>query len=410
MSIARTHPPAFRIGIDARLYGVASGTGIGRYVEELVAQLTHVASGDPTLTFVVFLRSDAYDAFTCPSAQWEKVRADFRPYSIAAQTQYPRVLRDARLDLMHFTHFDHPRTYRAPFIVTIHDLILLHHPSVRASTLGPLAFRVKFAAYQRILDHAVFASARILTPSATVAREIAETFDVLPERIIPTHLGIDHHSASSRAGHSAAEQSHRTTPRDFSTRGLGRNDDERRRPYLLYIGNAYPHKNVEQLLRVLPDIRAHIPGMELVLVGRTDDFSRALATKVAHGDGVTFAGAVNDEERTQLLRSATAYVTASRDEGFALPPVEALAVDTPVIASDIPIHREILGTCATYFPQNDDRALVRAVCSVAASRDARAIVEGRKRASQYTWRTCALQTLSAYREVAALLAQARSTP
>lgn len=380
-----------RIGIDARLYGVASGTGIGRYTEELLRALATLPSpislpeGDD-LTFIVFLRRDGYEAFTPPDTRWTKVLADFRPYSLAAQTAFPRVIRQAGVDCMHFTHFDHPRTYRGPFLVTIHDLILLHHPSIRTSTLGPIRFWSKYVVYRSVLQHATHHSWRIFTPSRTVQEQIVKTFGVLPEKIITTHLGTDHAVSTPLLSnvHRAPSIIHP--------------------PYLLYIGNCYPHKNVEQLIRVLPTVRAQYAGMQLVLVGRADDFARRLQHQYRGVDGIVFAGTVNDTERTQLLRDAHAYVTASNDEGFALPPVEALAVETPVVASDIPIHREVLGTHATFFPQNDDRALVAAITTALSPRHTRAIVEGSRHAAQFTWRACAVQTLAAYREVAALLA------
>ncbi|MDO8425534.1 MAG: glycosyltransferase family 1 protein [bacterium] len=374
------------IGIDARLYGTASGTGIGRYVEELIRAL---AALDREHRFTVFLRRDTYDTFVPPNARWSKVLADFRPYSLAAQTRFPGVIRRAQVDCMHFTHFDHPITYRAPFLVTIHDLILLHHPSIRTSTLGPIRFWTKFAAYRHVLAHATHRSWRIMTPSHTVKREVAARFGVLPEKIVPTLLGIDHgtptHSDEPSATH-----------------------DLPLAPFILYIGNAYPHKNVEQLIRVLPEVRKRVPDMRLVLVGRTDDFSKRLQRTAHHSqlppDAIVFFGQATEAERTQLLRSASAYVSASLDEGFDMPTVEALAVDTPVIASDIPIHHEVLGTHATFVAKNDDRTLINALCTTATSAAQRDTLEGVQHAQQYTWRACALQTLAVYREIGALSA------
>ncbi|MDO8462911.1 MAG: glycosyltransferase family 1 protein [bacterium] len=385
-----------RIGIDARLYGVESGTGIGRYTQELLAQFAGLPQTHAMMEFVVFLQAAGYREFVCPNEHWTKVLADFRPYSVAAQTHFPRVIRNAHVDFMHFTHFDHPRVYRAPFIVTIHDLILLNHPSARASTLGPLRFRVKFAMYQRILAHAVHESFRILTPSQTVKDQIVKRFGVLPEKVIPTYLGIDHRGGGSTSG--AGERRNRAVP-----------------PYLLYIGNAYPHKNVEQLIRVMPEARKRIPGLRLVLVGREDDFSRRLRREVvAHDfphDAVVFFGPATDEERTQLLRGAAAYVTASFDEGFALPPVEALALDTPVIASDIPIHREILADAALFFTKNNDKSLVEQIVTTITSRGSYDTIERTKRAHRFTWGACVQETLLAYREVTTLLrARSPATP
>ncbi|MBI4435028.1 hypothetical protein HY635_04445, partial [Candidatus Uhrbacteria bacterium] len=106
-----------RIGIDARLYGLESGTGIGRYTQELLRQLGKVTSDEvrvtsgsppppPTLgpgqvapppkgggeiAFVVFLRKDGHEMFELPDERWTKVLADFRPYTIGVQTAFPRL-------------------------------------------------------------------------------------------------------------------------------------------------------------------------------------------------------------------------------------------------------------------------------------------------------------------------------
>ncbi|MBI4449741.1 glycosyltransferase, partial [Candidatus Uhrbacteria bacterium] len=251
-----------RIGIDARLYGVESGTGIGRYAQELLRQFLGMPKFKAQMSnveFVIFLRQDGYEAFTTPDERWTKVLADFRPYTIGVQTRYPRLIRAAGVDLMHFTHFDHPVRCPVPFVITIHDLILLEHPSIRASTLGPLRFWVKYAAYRRVLQHAVLRSMRILTPSRSVKEQIAQRFGVLREKIIATPLGADH------------------------APGIQIPDSKFQIPessYLLYVGNAYPHKNLEQLIRVFRGLTERHPKLRLVLVGKEDDFYRRLQSTV----------------------------------------------------------------------------------------------------------------------------------
>lgn len=398
-----------RIGIDARLYGVGSGTGIGRYTEELVRTLAdHLSpSSSPSPqgrregekpSFVVFLRRDGYEAFELPDERWTKVLADFRPYTIGVQTMFPQLIRESGVDLMHFTHFDHPIRCPVPFLITIHDLILLEHPSIRATTLNPLRFWMKYVAYRRVLRHAVEKSFRILTPSQSVKEQIAERFRVLREKIMVTPLGVDH--ADSRSSTSGV---FRSTPDVFPCES-----------YLLYIGNAYPHKNLEQLIRVMPALRKRHPELRLVLVGREDDFYKKLRSTTpssshsVRGGGkptITFYGPATEEERTQLVRGAAMYVSPSLDEGFDLPTLEALAVGTPVVASDIPVHREVLGDAAAFFPPRNDTALIDAIHRTIIHSETRATLVDRAiaRATPFTWRSCAIRTLSTYWETACLV-------
>ncbi|MDP3771240.1 MAG: glycosyltransferase family 1 protein [bacterium] len=408
-----------RIGIDARLYGVESGTGIGRYSQELLRQLgqvtsdeVRVMSGSPPLgggeiDFVIFLRKDGYEAFTPPNGRWTKVLADFRPYTIGVQTRYPRLIRAAGVNLMHFTHFDHPIRCPVPFIITIHDLILLEYPTVRASMLGPLRFWLKYAAYRRVLDHAVRQSIRILTPSQSVKEQIATRFGILREKIIATPLGIDHlQKFQVPDSPPKADLRQRTDKLPWEDRF-----QIPASPYLLYVGNAYPHKNLEQLVRVMPKLTERHPQLQLVLVGKEDDFYRRLRSTIydlRRGNArtpIVFTGPVRDEEIRLLMAGAAAYVSPSRHEGFDLPTVEALVAGTPVIASDIPVHREILGSAFVPFPTNDDAALADAIHRALIHSDIHATLRDRgiARARQFSWRTCAGDTLRAYREALAWL-------
>ncbi|MDO8599276.1 MAG: glycosyltransferase family 1 protein [bacterium] len=391
-----------RIGIDARLYGVASGTGIGRYVEELISSMAYLLSPSPDapagtgrspspcdgegedVSFVVFLRRDGFDAFDPPNDRWSKVLADFRPYTLGVQTRYPRLIRDARVNLMHFTHFDHPIRCPVPFVTTIHDLILLHHPSIRASTLGPLRFWMKYHAYRAVLRHALRASRMVLTPSETIRQQLHNELHIPLARITATALGADHVTR-----HQVSAISSRIPPT----------------PYLLYIGNAYPHKHLETLIASMATCRKRpeLHDLSLVLVGRADDFTRRLQAKTTASPWVIWYGATHEKERTQLVRNAAAYVTLSADEGFDLPTVEALAAGTPVIASDIPVHREILGDAAMLLRESDVNTFAEAIADLVVNRSptglrARLGANGPAHAARYQWRACAQQTLRVYRD------------
>lgn len=400
-----------RIGIDARLYGIASGTGIGRYTEELIRALAELniervgdagrgppARAQDTSTvgvtggrtrergdsseFVIFLRRNEFDAFTPPDARWTKVLADFRPYTIGVQTKYPRLIRAARVDLMHFTHFDHPIQCPVPFVTTIHDLILLHHPSIRTSTLGPIRFWGKYIAYRAVLWHALRKSRRILTPSQTIAHQLHDELRLGSDRVTVTRLGVDHVERGARGSASDPQ-----LPAPDS---------------LVYIGNSYPHKNLEQLVRIAPKLKTIDPDLYIILVGREDDFSARLRDRTDARTPIVFAGALPEDELRRLLTHAFAYVSPSLDEGFDLPTVEALALGTPVIATEIPVHREVLGDHALFFRPNDDAELLTAIHRLRTDGKLRSILmeNGREHARRYTWRVCATETLAAYVEIA----------
>jgi len=132
----------YRVGIDARFFGLEN-KGLGRYTKELVEQLDKinqkVATRDKQnilLKYYIFLREDNFEDYQPKSENIYKVKADYQWYSWQEQLLFPFLLGKYNLDLMHFTHFNAPIFYRGKFIVTIHDLILFHYPTIKNTTLN----------------------------------------------------------------------------------------------------------------------------------------------------------------------------------------------------------------------------------------------------------------------------------
>jgi glycosyltransferase involved in cell wall biosynthesis len=123
------------------------------------------------------------------------------------------------------------------------------------------------------------------------------------------------------------------------------------------MGSFMPYKNVELLARAM----ARLPGYRLRLMSRISDDDRARIAALAPAESIEFLGGASDEQYTDALLSATALVSASRDEGFGLPVVEAQALGTPVVLNDIPIFREIGGPVAGYFDGSSVDSLVSAI-------------------------------------------------
>jgi glycosyltransferase involved in cell wall biosynthesis len=126
---------------------------------------------------------------------------------------------------------------------------------------------------------------------------------------------------------------------------------------LLYMGSFMPYKNVETLARAMNEL----PGYRLHLLSRISDDDRERLAALASAERLVFHDGVTDAEYGELLSTATALATVSLDEGFGLPLVEAMAVGTPVIVSDIPIFREIAGEAGSYVAPMDAHAVARAV-------------------------------------------------
>jgi glycosyltransferase involved in cell wall biosynthesis len=137
-------------------------------------------------------------------------------------------------------------------------------------------------------------------------------------------------------------------------------DDSRELPYLLMVGATWPHKNAHEVIEMAAHWR---PRFRLkILSGATAYRERLAGMVVAQGlqDQVDFVGFVPEEELKRLIRNASALVYPSLDEGFGIPPLEALSVGVPVIVSDLPVFREVVGDAAFFIQLGDPESWRRA--------------------------------------------------
>ncbi|MFZ1654564.1 MAG: glycosyltransferase family 1 protein [Candidatus Moraniibacteriota bacterium] len=374
-----------RIGIDARFYG-SLGKGLGRYTEKLITYLEQIP--DDGHTYVVFLRRENYDEYQPTNARFEKVIADYPWYGWQEQLRFPFLLRRYRLDLVHFPHFNVPILVAVPFVVTLHDLILLHYPTVKASELSPFLYWLKYLAYRIVIALAVRRARAIITVSRFTQSDVLSVF---PQARGKTHTTLEAADPYCHWMPPRAEQQFLASLR------LGHSDAgvEDNAPFVLYVGNAYPHKNLELLLQVAPKF----PAIIFLCVGKEDYFYRAFREKVAVAkvDNIRFAGYVDDRSLGVLYRRARAYFFPSLYEGFGLPGLEAMNCGTPVVAAQAGSLPEIYGPAARYFDPTDIRAclsaLDRAIRREAADQFRTA---GFSRAAEFSWRRMAQETLRLY--------------
>jgi glycosyltransferase involved in cell wall biosynthesis len=386
-----------RIGIDARFYGPA-GKGLGRYTQKLIKYLEQL---DDANDYVVFLRKENFDEYRPAKANFRKVLADYRWYSLEEQILFPRLLKRHRLDLAHFPHFNIPVFYRGRFVVTIHDLILLHFPTVRATTLHPLWYRIKFLAYRFAIREAVFRSQKILTVSEFTKRDLLGHYAVPKEKVAVTYEAAEpfcffqpeevEQEILSRIG---LVRDERDVASDADGCGIIR-------PYLLYVGNAYPHKNLEMLVEAVGSLAGR--GARLVLVGKEDYFYKRLKFFAQEKgiENVVFAGFVPDKDLDVLYRHTRAYVFPSLYEGFGLPPLEAMGKGAPVVAARAASLPEVLGEAALYFDPESPESLRKALEQAWEDEGVRTMLrkKGYVQAGKFRWEAMAEETLRVYREV-----------
>lgn len=252
-------------------------------------------------------------------------------------------------------------------IVTVHDLIYYQHRMPPPSLPGPtrLAWRLFHNVWwpQRLLLNTADAVAAVSLTTASLIRERS-----LTRR--PVELVTNAPPSSS-----------------YEDDGLPETEKA-----LIYMGSFMPYKNVETLIQGMKDLQDYT----LHLLSPIDPGRRRqLEAVIPAGATVKFHNGVTDEGYGRLLKRAAALVTLSRMEGYGLPIVEAMAAGTPVIASNIPIFREVGGDAIAFIPPENPERLAMEVRRLE-QRDARtrAVLAGKRQAAKYNWERSAAQLLA----------------
>jgi glycosyltransferase involved in cell wall biosynthesis len=389
-----------RIGIDARFYGPV-GKGLGRYTQEVVDNIIKITGAEPEVgfNFVIFLSPENFDEFVCHQDNVKKVCLTARWYSWQEQIIMPFYIWRAKLDLIHYPHFNVPLLTPCKFVVTIHDLILTHFPTVRATTLSPFIYRLKSLAYSLVIFTAVKRAKKIITVSEFTKQDLIDQFKVKSEKIVVTYEGVAN-LAKGRDSLFVAKLDNKETLKQYN---INNN-------FLLYVGNAYPHKNLDFLLHAFAKLLIQKPELRLVLVGKEDYFYDQIHAKARSlnlwqkgniNSPVIFPGYVPDAQLEILYQEALVYVFPSLYEGFGLPPLEAMAKGCPVISSDRASLPEILGTAALYFNPEKEDEMIEKIYQVLNVKEIRnsLIAKGLEQVKKYSWWQCARETLDVYYKI-----------
>lgn len=363
-----------RIGIDARFVG-PQGTGLGKYSEKLILNLAKV---DAQNQYRIFLKKDNWDFLVLPKS-FRKVQADVSWYSISEQLKMPKIFKNENLDVLHVPHFNVPVFYKGKFVVTIHDLIHHDFKNDAATAHSSLVFQAKRAAYRKVIENAIYKSAKIITPSNFVKDEIVRRFKISSSKVIVTY--------------EAAEE-------EYSVR---QPSTVNRQQFLLYVGNAYPHKNLNRLLDAMQILTTYykLHTTNLVLVCPRDVFATRLTSEIKKrdlGKRVELKGYLPPKDLSALFQKAQAYVFPSLSEGFGIPGLNAMASGLPLAASNIPVLKEVYGAAALYFNPKDPGDIAQKIETLIESEKLKSdlIKRGKTQIQKYSWKKMAQETLEIY--------------
>lgn len=317
---------------------ITNRSGTGRYTYGLVDGFVRGRCGDLQLN--VFLPA----GFTLPRHWWDC--ASIRFYSIPVdnaieriiweQTALPQMLQKLGIAILHSPAFICPCLLPDDIqhIITVHDLAFLSYPQTI-----PTLRRMYLKTW---IERSMQTAAAVITDSQTVADEVKQAYPSI-QNIRTVHLGVD-------------EFRYHPTIQDSDERILQSHNINK--PYYLFVGTIEPRKNIETVLQAYRQAKAEGCKQQFVVVGR---FGWMIDKDLLQQDGVVWLGHVDEADLPALYRHADALVAPSLYEGFDLPTVETAACGVSVIASDIAVHREVMGKDAVFVETTNADAWAQAL-------------------------------------------------
>ena len=373
-----------RVGIDYRP-ALINREGIGRYCRELVRGF-HELGFDANLglfayTLAPMRASRAELGLAATRAELLRLRFPSRwlPGLLARLDKGVDDLVGG-CDVYHHTQPSLLAVRSAAEVATIFDCIYV----LDAGYLS----RAAAEAMTRTAREMVARAARILVPTQFVGAEVVMALGAHPDRVSITHLGCDHVARALPMG------------------GYPRPAE----PYLLTVSRVDARKNHLRMLSAFEGIVREGFPHRWVIAGPpghgSDVFERALAESPARGR-VQWLRFVADSELPKLYAQASVFLFASLNEGFGLPPLEAMACGAPVVSSAVTSMPEVLGDAAFLVEPTDVERIFEATRRLLADPDLAEdfALRGRQRAREFTWKECARRTLLAYQAATKPLAE-----
>ena len=346
-------------------------SGIGTYLQNLLPRLAE-SVGQERMTLMA--GASVLDQLTdcLPRAKVKLLRSKI--YTVHEQIEF-LVHAPVASTVWWSPHFNIPLGYGGPLVVTVHDLFHLTSSDIRRNPVKLAYATMMFKAVRRRAHKIICVSSFTANEFARLLGSVAGKMEVIPNGV----------------GESWFDPVSEMRPQENS--------------YFLFVGNLKPNKNVTGLIRAFAEIYPRIPH-DLVIVGQRSGFITAdmHAEKLAQmiGPRVKFTDFLALEDLRRWYRHATALVFPSFYEGFGLPPLEAMAVDCPVIVSNAASLPEVCGDAALYCDPNDisdiARAMLRIVDEPSLRRDL--IAKGRARARMFRWGSSAAHTAAVLRSAA----------
>jgi glycosyltransferase involved in cell wall biosynthesis len=381
-----------KITIDARRI---HDFGVGTYIRNLLQALAQ--TGSPHTWNLICALEDV-GLFSGLPEQFRPVPYPRRDASRLDHFELPRLIRKLQSDVTHIPFHRVPLFLPRPYAVTVHDLSSLFYDEAKGALHTAREFRLR-----RGLERA----SGIIAVSGSTQRDVANLVPDSASRIRLIYnapdpkffLGRPASADSGNGAEAAARERHRILERY-----------QIRDPFLLYAGSIRPQKNIPRLIEAFAVVRANLErhrgfrDLRLIIIGDQisahPDVRRAVIhSRVEHC--VRFLGFIPFDTLRIFHELATAFVFPSLYEGFGLPPLEAMASGTPVIASSVSSLPEVVGGAAMLVNPENVFDIARGITEVLLNDELRQelIYKGRRQAARFSWTRTAEEVLRLYEEL-----------
>jgi glycosyltransferase involved in cell wall biosynthesis len=369
-----------RIGIDAT--NLNSGwAGLGQYVSNLARSLSEV---DRENQYFIFARPKIQSELKIKSSnfQFVNINQPYRPLRLAwEQYGLPLQVKRRGIDILHSPHYTMPVIPSCKTVVTFHDMTYKLHPELHRP------FHRHF--FPRMMNWSARHADQLITVSESTRTDAIRLIGVDPNKVTSIPL-----AASEQYRQLQASDVKETCARYNLIPGQ----------FLCYVGVLEPRKDVPLLIKAYSKIADSINGMPLVIIGKKgwmfDEIFRQI-TDLGLEKQIKIPGYVSTSDLVGLYNGAKVFVYPSRYEGFGLPILEAMQCGTPVITTNISSMPEVAGGAAVLITPGNVDELVAAMRKVLTDPGLAESLsrKGIARASDFSWRRCARETLQVYKTV-----------
>ena len=351
-----------KIAFDCRYVRTDHHDGISRFSARLVEQMAHLVTerGDELLMLI----SDEKQLAFLPELPFAVVSSPTSPREPFVASQINKLEPDIVFSPMQ-TIGARGRKYK--LVLTVHDLIYYSHPT------PPRQFSWPIRLLWRLYHTAWWPQKMLLAHSDAVVAVSETTKKLIVENKLTTKPVFVVHNAADQPSDEIVISS-----------------PSKRSRSIVYMGSFMPYKNVETLVKAV----ALLPDFTLHLTSRISEQDRQRLSALAPEAQIHFHNGTTDEDYFDLLSHATALVSASRDEGFGIPLVEAMSIGTPIVVSDISIFHEIGGEAALFAPADSPEAFAERITSLTEPHTWQDISEKSvKQAAHFSWKKSAGELL-----------------